>query len=145
MKNKVFTALRYAALGTMIMANIAYAHGTEKHDKGLLEDAQMKKLHDMMPVFSVSLAQMEVALEKGNRDVVVAEGDKILAAIPDLKKSKPHKNIKQRKKFVEMPSSLESSVKSTIGHAQNNDFSSAKAALKKIEATCATCHAKFRD
>lgn len=145
MKNKVFTALRYAALGVLIMAKITYAHGTEKHDKGMQEDAQMKKLHAMMPIFSVSLAQMEAALEKGDRDVVVAEGDKILAAIPDLKKSKPHKNIKERKKFVDMASSLDLSVKSTIGHAQNNDFSSAKSALKKVEVACATCHAKFRD
>jgi len=145
MKDKIFITLCYAALGVLIIAQIAFAHGNEKHDKGMQDDAQMKRLHAMMPMFSVSLAQMEAALEMGNSNVVVSEGDKILAAIPDLKMSKPHKNAKQRKKYVEMALSLESSMKSAIGYAQNNDFSSAKTALKKVEVACATCHTKFRD
>lgn len=145
MKKKIFIAVSFAALGFSIMTGMAFAHGIEKHDKGKLEDAQMKKLHAMMPMFSVSLAQMESAIEQGKKDAVEAEGSKIVSAIPDLKKSKPHKNIKQRKKFVELASNLESSVKVTIDQVQKADYAGAKAALKSVEEVCATCHAKFRD
>jgi len=41
----------------------ASAHGKDTH--GGTVDAQMKKLHAMMPVFSVALAELESALEKG--------------------------------------------------------------------------------
>jgi len=37
------------------------------------------------------------SLVKGEVAAAETEAGKILAAIPDLKKSKPHKNIKQRK------------------------------------------------
>lgn len=145
MKKRLILSASCVALACTAMAGVAFAHGTEKHDKGMLEDAQMKKLHAMMPMFSLALAQMEAALEQGNKEVVDAEGGKIVSAIPDLKKSKPHKNIKQRKKFVELASELESAVKSTIDQARNDNVSGAKVALKKVEAICAACHARFRD
>jgi soluble cytochrome b562 len=107
--------------------------------------AQMKKLHAIMPMFSVALAGLEAALEKGEVAVVEAEAEKIIAAIPDLKKSKPHKNIKQRKKFVAFAATLEETITSTAILANQGDFAAAKAAFKNAEKTCAACHAKFRD
>ena len=108
-------------------------------------DAQMKKLHDMMPVFSVALAECESALVKGDTVAAKASADRILAATSDLKKCKPHKNVKQHKKFVELATNFEKSISSTVDLINKDDLSGAKAAFKKVEEVCASCHAKFRD
>ena len=122
----------------------ALAHGTEKHDKAAPADAQMKKMHDMMPMFSLASARLETSLEKGDTAAVESEADKMIAAIPDLKKSKPHKNIKQRKEFVELATKMERYLISTVESAKNGDLAAAKTAFKKVEEICAACHAKFR-
>jgi soluble cytochrome b562 len=132
-------------VGLLIFSGIAFAHGTEKHGITVQADAQMKKLHDMMPIFSLASAALEAALEKGDVVVVETEVGKIIAAIPDLKISKPHKNIKQQKKFVAFAATLEETVASTAVLAKQGDFAGAKAAFKNAEKTCAACHAKFRD
>jgi soluble cytochrome b562 len=127
------------------MSGVAFAHGTEKHGDTAQADAQMKKLHAIMPMFSVASANLEASLEKGDVAAVETEAGKILAALPDLKKSKPHKNVKQRKKFVGFVSTLEATVTSTVVLAKKGDIAGAKAAFKKAENVCAACHAKFRD
>lgn len=119
------------------------AHGT--NPRGGHMDEQMKKLHDMMPVFSVASAELESALEKGDAAAAKAQADRILAAVPDLKKSKPHKNVKQRKTFVGLATKLEEAVTNTVELSKKGDISGAKAAFKKVEEICAACHAKFRD
>lgn len=124
----------------------SFAHGPDHSvKKSMASDAQMQKLHAMMPVFSIVLAELESALEK--EDLVAASGqtDKILVFVPDLKKSKPHKNIKQRKKFVEHATSLDEAVSSLAVFIDKNDHSGAKTVFKKVEEACAACHAKFRD
>lgn len=121
------------------------AHGTEKHGKTSAADAQMKKLHAMMPVFSVASAELESALEKGDSAAALVQADKIKAAAPDLKKSKPHKNIKQRKEFVEIAISFDESITSTVALIKRDDIAGAKTAFKKVEQLCAACHSKFHD
>lgn len=122
----------------------ALAHGTEKHGKAAPADDQMKKMHDMMPMFSLASARLETSLEKGNSAAVESEAGKMIAAIPDLKKSKPHKNIKQRKEFVELATKMERNLISTVELAKSGDLAGAKTAFKKVEEICAACHAKFR-
>jgi cytochrome c556 len=134
------TCLILASLAT---AGHAFAHGSEEHGT-MKMDAPMKKLHAMMPVFSLASARLETAVEKGDAPAAEAEAGKILAAIPDLKLAKPHKNLKQRKKFVELATQLDQSVSATNDLAQQGDFAGAKLAFKRVEATCAACHAKFR-
>ncbi len=121
----------------------ASAHGKDSH--GGTMDAQMKKLHAMMPMFSVASADLESALEKGDAVAAKIQADRILATVPDLKKSKPHRNINQRKKYVEMATHLGTVVKSTVDLAKNGDYAGAKASFKKVEEACAACHAKFKD
>lgn len=145
MKNTIVITISCLALGLMSAAGSVFAHGTEKHDKGKLADVQMKKMHTMMPMFSLASTGLEAALEKGDATAAEAEGSKIITAIPDLKKSKPHKNVKQRKSFVELAGALETSVRSTLDTAKAGDFSGAKKAFKKVEETCAACHARFCD
>jgi cytochrome c556 len=136
----------FLAAGSLLVRPIeVLAHGTKKHDNMVPTDAQMKKLHAIMPMFSLASAQMETALEKGEIALVESEAKKITSAIPELKKSKPHKNIKQRSKFIDHASNLEKVVITTVDLAKKGDFVEAKEAYKKIEETCATCHAKFRD
>lgn len=119
------------------------AHGNDPHSSHI--DAQMKKLHAMMPMFSLASAELESALDKGDVAAAKTQADKILAAVPDLKKSKPHKNIKQQKKFVELATNLEETLSATANLAQKGDLVGAKVAFKKVEEICAACHAKFRD
>ena len=103
----------------------------------------MKKLHAMMQMFSMASAELESALEKGDVTLAKFQADKILAAVPDLKKSKPHKNVNQRKKYVELATHLEQAVNTAVNLAQKDDFTEAQAAFKKIEEVCAACHTKF--
>ena len=145
MRNRSTIIILSLALGSLTLSGVAFAHGTEKHGKTAPVDAQMKKLHAMMPIFSVTTAKLEAALEKGDVIAVEAEAGKILVALPDLKKSKPHKNINQRKKFVELTSSFGTAVTSTVGLAKKGYFAGAKGTFKKVEEACAACHAKFRD
>ena len=121
------------------------AHGTEKHGKTAPSAAQMKKLHGMMPMFSVASAKLEAALDKGDVATVEVEAGKIMAVLPDLKKSKPHKNIKQRKKFVALATDLEKTISTTVDLAKKGDLAGAKSAFKMVEEVCAACHASFRD
>jgi len=138
-------AMFLAAGSLLVMPIEVLAHGTEKHDNMVPVDAQMKKLHAIMPTFSVACANMETALEKGEIAIVASEAEKITSAIPDLKKSKPHKNIKQRRKFVDHAASLEKAVITTVDLAKKGKLVEAKAAYKKVEGVCSACHAKFRD
>lgn len=143
MKNR--STITCLVLGMLALSGMAFAHGTEKHGKTTPADAQMKKLHAMMPMFSVASAKLEAAIEKGDAATVEVEAGKILKALPDLKKSKPHKNVNQRKKYVELATTLGMAINSTAHLAQKGDFAEAKTAFKKVEETCAACHAKFRD
>lgn len=133
-------------LGTGIMLArpvLVSAHG--KDPRGGSVDAQMKKLHAMMPMFSVASADLETALEKGDASAALIQADKIIAATPDLIKSKPHKNIKQRKKLVELATNFDKTMTTTVDLIKKNDISGAKTAFKQVEELCAACHAKFRD
>lgn len=105
----------------------------------------MRKLHAMMPMFSIASAELETALEKGDSAAALVQADKFKVATPDLKKSKPHKNIKQRKKFVEIATSFDEAITSTVALIKKDDIDGAKTAFKKVEELCATCHTKFRD
>lgn len=142
-KNTIVTVSMIA--GLLALHGVAFGHGTEKHKSMVPVDAQMKKLHAMMPMFSLASAQMESALEKGEFALLEAEAGKITAAIPDLKKSKPHKNIRQRKSFVEHVTNLETAVVATVDLAKTGKTVEAKASFKNVEEACAACHAKFRD
>lgn len=145
MENRRISITLSLMMGLLTLSSIAFAHGREKHSTMVPADAQMKKMHDMMPMFSVASAALETALEKGDVTVVEMEAEKIIAAIPDLKKSKPHKNIKQRKIFVKYAATLEETIASTATLAKQGDFAGAKAAFKNAEEACAACHAKFRN
>jgi cytochrome c556 len=145
MSKKILVVTAGMVLGMIAAHGIALAHGTNNHDTMVPSDAQMKKLHAIMPMFSLATANMEIALEKGEVTALKLEADKITSAIPELKKSKPHKNINQRSKFVEHASNLEKAVTTVVDLAKKGDLIEAKAAYIKVEVACAACHAKFRD
>ena len=145
MKSRCVNITLTLVMGSLALYGVAFAHGTEQHGKTTPADSQMIKLHGMMPMFSVASAGLEVALDRGEVAAIEAEAGRIIAAIPDLKKSQPHKNIKQRKKFIELATDLDNRVTTTVDLAKNGDFAGAKTAFKKVEKVCVACHAKFRD
>lgn len=145
MGKKSSVAVGFIILGSLLVPASLWAHGTEKHEKDMMKDPQMRKLHAMMPVFSVASGKLEIAIEKWNLADVEVEAGKILRSIPDLKKSRPHKNLKNRQKFVELAGVLERSLNETVGAAKTGDFAGARRGFAKVEETCASCHAKFRD
>lgn len=144
MKNRYTVAITCLVLGTSL-SGVAFGHGTERHGKTASADAQMKKLHTMMPMFSIVSANLEIALNKGDAAAAESEAHKIITAVPDLKKSRPHKNIGQKKKFVELANTLRTAVTLTADLAKIGDFTGATNAYKKAEQACAACHAIFRD
>jgi cytochrome c556 len=123
----------------------AFAREGAKHGNEHKADAQMQKLHDMMPMYAVALSKVEAALVKGDPAAVETEAGKMLATAPDLKKAKPHKNLNQLKTFRNIAAGFEKDLKETVYLAKNGDFAKAKAVFKKAEAKCAACHEKFRD
>lgn len=139
---KRIAAISICAL--LLIQGGALAHEGEKHEKKQKADPQMQKLHGMMPMYGMALAKVETALEKKDVAAVEAEAGKMLATTPDLKKAKPHKNLKQLKTFTNIAAGFESDLKETVELAQKGDFDKAKAAFKKAEEKCAKCHAKFR-
>ena len=141
MKSLLKTTVACAAFMTAVVP-AAHAHGTDPH--GGHVDAHMKKLHAIMPMFSLAGAELESAIRKGDAVAVKDQADRILASVPDLKKSKPHRNVNQREKFVELATNLDKAVTSVVDLAKKEDFAGAKAAFKKVETACVACHAKFR-
>jgi cytochrome c556 len=143
MRNRCISITLSLAIVLSTFQGAAFAHG--KDPRGGHIDAQMKKLHAMMPMFSMASAELESALDKGDVEAAMKQVDKILEVVPELKKSKPHKNIKQQKTFVELAVSLGKAVTFTADLAKKGDLAGAKTAFKKVEEVCASCHAKFRD
>ncbi|KAF0217122.1 MAG: hypothetical protein FD174_3423 [Geobacteraceae bacterium] len=139
---KKIIAITFSAV--LLIQSGAFAHEGEKHEKKHKANAQMQKLHDMMPMFAAAQANVEKALEKGDSASVEAEAGKMLATAPDLKKAKPHKNLKLPKTFRNIAAGFESDLKETVELAKKGDFTKAKAAFQKAEAKCTECHAKFR-
>ena len=145
MKNGFALVIMCLGLVMPTLYGVAFAQEAEMHGEMAKTDMQMHKLHAMMLIFAVASVKLKLALEKGDVMAVAAEAGKILVALPDLKKSQPHKNADQREKFVELATNLEKTVTTTVSLAQKGDFSGARTAFKKAEDTCAACHAIFRD
>ena len=66
----------------------AFAHEGGKH---LKEVAQMRKLHDMMPLYAIAMAKLEAALDKADLAAVEAEAGKMLATSRSAKEQTPQK------------------------------------------------------
>ena len=123
---------------------VAFAHGTEKH-KPAPANAQMQKLHDMMPMYEQAETKIKEALTTGDAATIREETAKILATIPDLKNAKPHKNAKQTAAFRKIASAFAGDVKKTATMAKTGDIAGAKAAFQVAQIRCNECHEKFRD
>jgi cytochrome c556 len=121
----------------------ASAHDMDHHGDHM--DAAMKNLHIMMPMFSNASAELGTAIEKGDKVAAKTQIDKMLVAIPDLKKSKPHKNRKQLAEFKSLATKLGEDITKVGVLAEKGNFASARLAYRDMEARCNECHRKFRD
>jgi len=122
----------------------AFAHGGEEHGTNH-SAAQMDRFHKMMPMYAQVQAKINEALEKGDTAAVGVEAEKILATLPDLKKSKPHKNLKKIDTFKKIADAFGADVRTTANMAKNGNLTGAGVAFRKAEERCKECHAKFRD
>jgi cytochrome c556 len=129
----------------MLSQVAAFAHEGKEHTQGKKDEAQMHKLHKMMPMYAQVQAKIAEAIERGDATAVEAETGKLQATIPDLKKAKPHKNLNQLKTFRNIATGFGKDLKETVTLAKNGDFDKAKDVFKKAEAKCAKCHERFRD
>jgi len=133
-----------AVLFAPVGADLALAHEHHEHHE-MAHDAQMQKLHAMMPMFATASADIKAAIGKKDAAAVDAATGKVIAAIPDLKKSKPHKHASQRKKFVQLAGQLGAQAKTVADNAKKGDYGAAGNALSQLSATCDACHATYQD
>lgn len=129
-----------AFLMSYAVAGASQEHEHGKHHK----DAQMAKLHRMMPRYAKTQALIQAALEKGDLKGVVKQTDYILSTTPDLKKSTPHKNSAQRAEFIGFASDFERDVEAVADAAKKGDLEGARGAFASAVKQCNSCHAKFR-
>lgn len=125
--------------GGAALAAEGHAHG--KHHV----DAQMAKLHEMMPKYSESEANIDAALEKGDAATVARETKYLLSTAADLKKAKPHKRRKELKEFRRIADEFEKDVRATAESAGKGDLEGARKSFAEARKKCDACHAKFRD
>ncbi len=143
--NKRFSAIAASLIGVFfIFQAAAFAHEAEKHGKGHNEEAQMSELHRMMPVYAQAQAKINEALGKGDAKTVKTETGKIVAAIQDLKRAKPHKNPNELKQYREIALHFDKEVELTAELAGKGDLAGATAAFRRAGEKCDECHAKFR-
>ncbi len=129
----------------LLIQGWAFADEGENHAKSHKEDAQMDKLHKMMPMYAQVQANINEALLNGDAATIKKETEKILTTITDLKNAKPHKNIKQIAAFRKIASAFAGDVKKTAVLAKTGDFGGAKDAFQFAQMRCDECHKKFRD
>lgn len=128
----------------VLTAGSAFAHEGKTHG-GKHHDSRMEKLHAMMPRYAEAQAKINGALEKGDAATVEAEAGKMAATIPDLKKSKPHKNLKKIDTFRKIADAFGTEVTATAAMAKKGDVAGAGVVFRKAEKRCNECHAQFRD
>jgi cytochrome c556 len=128
----------------LLAEGVSFAHEGEAHGKHQA-DAQMVKLHKMMPKYAKSQALINAALEKGDVATIAKETKYLLSTVADLKKAKPHKQLKELKEFQTIAENFEKDVKSTAELARKGDVEGAKASFSSAQKGCSACHVKFRD
>lgn len=131
-------------ISVLAIAGAAFAHEGKAHGKGKA-DAQMAKMHKMMPRYATSETAINAALEKGDAATVAKETDYLLTTTAELKKAKPHKKVKELKDFQRIAESFENDIKLTGELARKGEVQGAKAAFTNAQKWCSACHAEFKD
>lgn len=134
-----------AGCAVLLIQRVAFAHEGMNHDEMHQADAQMQKLHHIMPLYAQAQAKINEALTNKDKAAIGSETGKILATISDLKTAKPHKNLKEIKTFRKMASAFAGDVKKTALLAKSGDLDGARDAFQRAQKRCEECHEKFRD
>jgi hypothetical protein len=130
-KGKIFTIS--LMLGSLSLSGAAFAHGTKVHGNRTAADARMMKLHAMMPMFSLTSLELEPAIEKHDAAGAQNKARKILVAIPDLKKSRPHKNVKQIGDFKSIAVKIGEDANKIIALTEKGSFTEAQRVFRDME------------
>lgn len=135
--------LAVTAGALLLVSAAAQAREEQQHGKHHAE-AQMAKLHKMMPRYAKAQALIEKSLDRGDLKTVAKQADYLLSTTPDLKKSKPHKNVAQLEEFQKIAAEFEVEVNKVTKSAKAGDIAGARAAFASAKDRCNSCHTKFR-
>lgn len=127
----------------LFMQGVSFAHDGEMHMEHT--DAQMARLHEIMPQYAAGQATINTALDRGDVATVVKETSYMLSTTEDLKKSKPHKKVDRIKDFRRVAGDFEKDIRATRDLARKGDLEAAKKSFSNAERRCIVCHQKFRD
>jgi len=135
-----------ALLGCAFLLTSGTAFAQQGHAHGRHHpDAQMAKLHKMMPKYAAAQAKINAALEMGDLAAVAKETKYLLSTTADLKKSKSHKQQADLAEFKKIAANFEKDVKNTADSARKGDLEGAKAYFASAQKRCDACHVKFRN
>jgi Cytochrome C' len=139
---------RFAAL-TIVVALVsqggAFAHEAGEHNMSHDQDPRMLVLHKIMPKFARAQVRISEALKERNTPAVKSETGEILKSLPELKKARPHKNLRNLPTFRKIADAFEKEIRATAALAKVGNYAEAARAFAKAQKRCDECHAKFRD
>jgi cytochrome c556 len=128
-----------------VAAGIAFAHGQEHHTTEHTSDAQMRKLHAMMQQCGAAQTRIEGAFAKGDCTAAEKEIAGMIKAIPDLKKTRPHKGLNHLEALKKLAVDFDADLRQSLTLAKQGDLNGARQAFSRSREKCAACHALFRD
>jgi cytochrome c556 len=136
------TALVSALL--LCLAAAVFAHEGMEHGGKRMGEA-MARQHRLMAMYARTAAEIDESLKKGDAAAVEAGTRKILVSIPELKRMRPHKNLKERNAFPKIAAAFAADIKAVAANVKKGDFPGAMESFRSAEGKCNECHAKFRD
>lgn len=126
-----------------LLTHKAYAHGTEKHENKRRPDAAMKHVHSLMSVYEDCFNRMSDALKTENKDVLLREGERLLATSRELNSANPYKKGKQAKVFKKHSQEFERDIAGFVASATQGDITMTAVIFKQVEQKCLSCHTAF--
>jgi len=123
----------------------ASAHGLENHTKEHTSVKQMARLHTSMQLYEAAQVLINAAFEKGELKTTEVEIERMIKTIPDLKKARPHKGLKQLETYKRLAADFDKDLRQTLTLVKQGNLTGAKQAFTRAAQKCTSCHAKFRD
>lgn len=135
-----------ALAGSLLLLHVpaVAAQDWMEHHGAHMDDA-MARQHLLMAGYAESQYKINAALKNRDNATIVVETRKLLATISDLKKTRPHRNLKERGKVAIIATGFEKDLVTVVSKAKKKDFVGAEKAFRMAEKRCEACHARFRD
>jgi len=126
-----------------LLPHRAYAHGSEKHENKRRPDTAMQHVHGLMSVYEDCLSRISDALKIEDKDVLLREGERLLAASRELNNANPYKQGKQAKVFKKHSQKFEQDTAGLVASITQGNIEKSAMMFKQVEQKCLSCHAVF--